>query len=131
HTSIDEDVGNEFVLFIVFFFFSSRRRHTRSDRDWSSDVCSSDLGLPRTFEMLHSARARTQSGTIAPSFIFLPIPVIAELMSSRFNVRCGPAATFSSPPSPRTVLPLAAVCRSSAIPRNRFIQSSDQTATPA
>src|SRR2546422_4064222 len=30
------------VLF-VFFFFSSRRRHTRCSRDWSSDVCSSDL----------------------------------------------------------------------------------------
>src|SRR5216683_3880614 len=29
---------------LFFFFFSSRRRHTRSDRDWSSDVCSSDLG---------------------------------------------------------------------------------------
>src|SRR5690606_33266152 len=29
------------VLF--FFFFSSRRRHTRFSRDWSSDVCSSDL----------------------------------------------------------------------------------------
>src|SRR6266496_3920640 len=28
----------------LFFFFSSRRRHTRSLRDWSSDVCSSDLG---------------------------------------------------------------------------------------
>src|SRR6266536_4569010 len=27
----------------IFFFFSSRRRHTRSTRDWSSDVCSSDL----------------------------------------------------------------------------------------
>src|SRR3989442_9579529 len=27
-----------------FFFFSSRRRHTRCGRDWSSDVCSSDLG---------------------------------------------------------------------------------------
>src|SRR5207249_9532753 len=27
------------------FFFSSRRRHTRSKRDWSSDVCSSDLQL--------------------------------------------------------------------------------------
>src|SRR5207247_3473536 len=27
----------------VFFVFSSRRRHTRSTRDWSSDVCSSDL----------------------------------------------------------------------------------------
>src|SRR3712207_7048048 len=30
-------------MIIVFFFFSSRRRHTRYWRDWSSDVCSSDL----------------------------------------------------------------------------------------
>src|SRR6266436_4622802 len=30
---------------MFFFFFSSRRRHTRCSRDWSSDVCSSDLGL--------------------------------------------------------------------------------------
>src|SRR2546426_11434856 len=30
-----------------FFFFSSRRRHTRLQGDWSSDVCSSDLGLER------------------------------------------------------------------------------------
>src|SRR2546422_5695420 len=29
----------------LFFFFSSRRRHTRCSRDWSSDVCSSDLNL--------------------------------------------------------------------------------------
>src|SRR3712207_9056694 len=29
----------------MFFFFSSRRRHTRYWRDWSSDVCSSDLAL--------------------------------------------------------------------------------------
>src|SRR5690606_40137757 len=28
---------------LCFFFFSSRRRHTRFSRDWSSDVCSSDL----------------------------------------------------------------------------------------
>src|SRR5690349_24146387 len=31
----------------LLFFFSSRRRHTRSLRDWSSDVCSSDLGASR------------------------------------------------------------------------------------
>src|SRR5690349_25175434 len=31
------------VCSMLFFFFSSRRRHTRSLRDWSSDVCSSDL----------------------------------------------------------------------------------------
>src|SRR5688572_31539934 len=44
-------------MFVVFFlfFFSSRRRHTRFDCDWSSDVCSSDLpqtvleGLLRIF----------------------------------------------------------------------------------
>src|SRR2546422_5575392 len=29
--------------YYFFFFFSSRRRHTRCSRDWSSDVCSSDL----------------------------------------------------------------------------------------
>src|SRR5699024_11926535 len=33
------------ILFICIFFFSSRRRHTRSKRDWSSDVCSSDLSV--------------------------------------------------------------------------------------
>src|SRR5690606_40086137 len=30
---------------VISFFFSSRRRHTRFSRDWSSDVCSSDLHL--------------------------------------------------------------------------------------
>src|SRR6266542_3837860 len=38
---------------ICFFFFSSRRRHTRCYRDWSSDVCSSDL------RFLDSADTRT------------------------------------------------------------------------
>src|SRR5690606_41162278 len=37
---------NLYELSYMFFFFSSRRRHTRFSRDWSSDVCSSDLGLP-------------------------------------------------------------------------------------
>src|SRR5438105_15325010 len=35
-----------YCSFLSFFFFSSRRRHTRSTRDWSSDVCSSDLCEP-------------------------------------------------------------------------------------
>src|SRR5256884_802625 len=47
----------------MFFFFSSRRRHTRCSRDWSSDVCSSDLHIlePRCdfwdieFPSLHKA----------------------------------------------------------------------------
>src|SRR2546422_6405759 len=42
------------------FFFSSRRRHTRCSRDWSSDVCSSDLlvdGLPGTRRQAPRIRA--------------------------------------------------------------------------
>src|SRR5215510_6170201 len=41
------------MLHFIFFFFSSRRRHTRWPRDWSSDVCSSDL--PRGRERIHDA----------------------------------------------------------------------------
>src|SRR6266480_6851368 len=36
------------ILSLIFFFFSSRRRHTRLTCDWSSDVCSSDLGVGRS-----------------------------------------------------------------------------------
>src|SRR6266513_2266165 len=39
-------------MLIVLFFFSSRRRHTSSKRDWSSDVCSSDLGTPLTLALV-------------------------------------------------------------------------------
>src|SRR5690606_40944150 len=41
----------------MFFFFSSRRRHTRFSRDWSSDVCSSDLVERR--DRLDSTRANS------------------------------------------------------------------------
>src|SRR5699024_11346400 len=37
-------------IYYCVFFFSSRRRHTRSKRDWSSDVCSSDLIKIRSFK---------------------------------------------------------------------------------
>src|SRR5699024_11502250 len=39
---VDHDVEHS-VRCMSLLFFSSRRRHTRSKRDWSSDVCSSDL----------------------------------------------------------------------------------------
>src|SRR5216683_4405786 len=46
------------------FFFSSRRRHTRSDRDWSSDVCSSDLDRTGLILEIFGARARTHEGSL-------------------------------------------------------------------
>src|SRR5690554_7286033 len=56
-----------------FFFFSSRRRHTRCGRDWSSDVCSSDLSEENTIDSTISARnfveKNTQNRTIDDSTI--------------------------------------------------------------
>src|SRR2546427_971508 len=44
------------VFYSFFFFFSSRRRHTRFDCDWSSDVCSSDLGPAQALQCRESHR---------------------------------------------------------------------------
>src|SRR3989304_7812786 len=43
-----------------FFFFSSRRRHTRCSRDWSSDVCSSDLVAPEVLRLFAALRGVKQ-----------------------------------------------------------------------
>src|SRR5690625_6356448 len=49
-------------MFLSIFFFSSRRRHTRWPRDWSSDVCSSDL-----LAVQHDVTARLHFvGKVAP-----------------------------------------------------------------
>src|SRR6266496_2327906 len=53
---------------MVFFFFSSRRRHTRSLRDWSSDVCSSDLdpaGCRALRGLRDVSRHRQRRGSLA------------------------------------------------------------------
>src|SRR5690606_40126089 len=42
----------------VIFFFSSRRRHTRFSRDWSSDVCSSDLYTSNSIHPFANRRVR-------------------------------------------------------------------------
>src|SRR5204862_5826531 len=53
----------DIVISVSFFFFSSRRRHTRSLRDWSSDVCSSDLcpASPRSWISASIAACRSRS----------------------------------------------------------------------
>src|SRR5258707_12350825 len=69
------------VFFFFFFFFSSRRRHTRYWRDWSSDVCSSDLlGLDRlaTFGQLGDLcdrRVQLAAGILDRDLRALPAPL--------------------------------------------------------
>src|SRR5215467_15702050 len=45
---------------LLLFFFSSRRRHTRLQGDWSSDVCSSDLRWPPGHQRRETRRRRGQ-----------------------------------------------------------------------
>src|SRR3989337_2171155 len=55
------------MIWLLFcFFFSSRRRHTRCYRDWSSDVCSSDLrrATPRDLLLLQSWQSRQTEAMI-------------------------------------------------------------------
>src|SRR5436309_13708705 len=46
---------------MFYFFFSSRRRHTRFSRDWSSDVCSSDLNAQALAGLSSAAPSARQS----------------------------------------------------------------------
>src|SRR5215510_15687507 len=76
----------------IYFFFSSRRRHTRWPRDWSSDVCSSDLELePRRDaaekldeRVVEERRAQLEAGRharaigvhqVLPGEVVLAVPV--------------------------------------------------------
>src|SRR5699024_12003217 len=67
------------ALHLRFFFLSSRRRHTRSKRDWSSDVCSSDL-------------SRFQIGRSRPATTWMVLSVNSETSPSS---ACQPAAKHS------------------------------------
>src|SRR5690606_39420657 len=48
-----------------YFFFSSRRRHTRFSRDWSSDVCSSDLNVANARQRIRINRGRNAASAPA------------------------------------------------------------------
>src|SRR3712207_3677231 len=57
------------IIPMSFFFFSSRKRHTRYWRDWSSDVCSSDLVLMRITDL----------------FLTVPLLVTAAVVANKFG----------------------------------------------
>src|SRR5215471_20260533 len=78
---------------MFFFFFSSRRRHTRSLRDWSSDVCSSDLhpvysgvalglyhgSVPHLLVLCHEAGRMEIEGAGGGPHRIPPLPELVEL----------------------------------------------------
>src|SRR5690606_40575347 len=89
------------------FFFSSRRRHTRFSRDWSSDVCSSDLQwrLPeRIYESVQfSHLARPSTAQAAPEVKHLSACVAAGAAIAEAWVKGGTPETFGDRSEERRV----------------------------
>src|SRR3712207_9210180 len=83
----------------MFFFFSSRRRHTRYWRDWSSDVCSSDLvcshDLAPGDDVVALARERGAAVVVSPldSYVtgrMIQLAVPCATVMSREPLTAGP-----------------------------------------
>src|SRR5699024_11802384 len=83
----------------LVLFLSSRRRHTRSKRDWSSDVCSSDLGLSQRWlaNPLHRGTVLGQS-PLQSFRAFSP-----SLLSAKIIQRYGQWATLANRSEERRV----------------------------
>src|SRR5207302_7581186 len=85
---------------------SSRRRHTRFSRDWSSDVCSSDLWEVSRYAILAAAawKDTSQTGSFL-SFLRLPCAAVRELLTlraGRVEKKSGGRSRRPSPQSPRS-----------------------------
>src|SRR5438270_7811902 len=79
-------------FYFFFFFFSSRRRHTRFDCDWSSDVCSSDLGgSGRPYASMYLSRRRgwvAKYGAVIPMSFQLDTTAIGfRTVTTTFGVK--------------------------------------------
>src|SRR5216684_6502587 len=87
------------LMMQIFFFFSSRRRHTRCSRDWSSDVCSSDLAgrlLDAGYSLVvHDAReaaaeplrARGAIWAASPAEVGAAAPTVITILPTSREVR--------------------------------------------
>src|SRR5256886_16294341 len=79
-------------MFVFVFFFSSRRRHTRFDCDWSSDVCSSDLAYFCFgyvawvfFSWFYLYLARVRGLDLKTSALYATLPFLAMAVCSPFG----------------------------------------------
>src|SRR3712207_6977374 len=75
------------LLLKVFFFFSSRRRHTRYWRDWSSDVCSSDLYSKMDNALINSLNKAVDSTLkVGENIIYIVIiPIVSYYFLADFR----------------------------------------------
>src|SRR2546430_14036932 len=84
----------------MFFFFSSRRRHTRFDCDWSSDVCSSDLVTPDAPGRYLTATGRPSLGSTGRERGAAGVTLVDEWVGVRARLEWGPLAELAWGPVP-------------------------------
>src|SRR6266700_4595014 len=104
---------------MFFFFFSSRRRHTRFSRDWSSDVCSSDLAIGA-------------SDSTGMSVSFTPVLAKAHL-NREFVVAQGTGLDLAAPLKFKHAANLPFAARGTGIsftPATAFAHSSNEPVQP-
>src|SRR2546430_3901432 len=108
------------TLYHCFFFFSSRRRHTRFDCDWSSDVCSSDLNVgtkvsinptpcPEVLCPAESVSCWCCAPSPSPSRTRLVPPLLVRVTRSR--ARCAPSRTRTACTDARVLALAADLCQ--------------------
>src|SRR5256885_8793588 len=94
-----------FDVDVSVFFFSSRRRHTRLQGDWSSDVCSSDLGVRFTLDNLDGTAPvlrivkLTGDGQTATVGAAYAAPVRVKVTDAKGAAVAGHAVVFALPDS--------------------------------
>src|SRR5947207_4536194 len=82
------------TLLPLLFFFSSRRRHTRSLCDWSSDVCSSDLTFCRPLD--NRRCLLTRKGSEMTNGVFF-LPLLTAFVERTPELHLVPSASVPSP----------------------------------
>src|SRR5207245_4697955 len=102
---------SHYQLGCCLFFFSSRRRHTRCYRDWSSDVCSSDLTPIPALPLLPPRlfRALPTPPSPAPSSASWAVPTTSPPPSlpprAALPPPASPTTTTATPPSTSSIPP--------------------------
>src|SRR5256885_5279769 len=100
------------LMYVSLFFFSSRRRHTRLQGDWSSDVCSSDLV------------ALEQDGRSVPGSLALRRKVADRLVFSKLRTRLGGDRKSTRLNSSHLVISYAVFCLKKKKKKTQYLSPS-------
>src|SRR6266481_7067308 len=114
------------MRYVFFFFFSSRRRHTRWNCDWSSDVCSSDL--PERKGILEALRIALRANGLVPVLFDFDRPTNRDVSETVLTLACMSLFVIVDLSAPRSApLELQLTVPQVMVPVVPIIQEKEQT----